>query len=170
MKAIALILNRLERGSGFILLHQYLGKIRCFLPYQKQYDNLCVGSLISCDLEEKKNYYIFNQVETDFVPLPLENHDIYFIHNFLKLCAEVPFGVRVDDVFTHVIATYKEMHLFTDQDKNRSLLQLFFFLSIFPESIQLYNMVMNGSISYDENTIKTGLDFCWEAYYQQKTV
>ena len=169
LNGIAIVLNKLEKGSGFLLLHQYLGKIKCFFPYQKQH-NLCVGSLVSCTLEEKKSYYIFTSVETDFIPLLSEQHDIYFIHNLLKLCLEVPFGVRVDDVFSHVIETYKEMHSFTDQDKNRSLLQLFFFLSIFPESIQLYNMVMNHSISYDDILGKKGLDFCWEKYYQQKLV
>jgi len=169
LSGIAIVLNRLDKGSGFLLLHQVFGKIRCFLPYKKT-NNLCIGSLISCELVKKKSYYVFDHVDTDFVPLLSEDHDIYFIHNLLKICIEVPFEVRVDDVFSHMITIYKEMHLFTDKDKNRSLLKLFFFLSIFPESIQLYNMVMSRSVLYDDRIAQKGLELCWEKYFQQKVI
>lgn len=167
MSGIAVVLNKLPRESGFLLLHQDLGKIRCFMPYKKM-NNICVGSLLTCLLEKKRSYYIFDHVEIDFVPILSEQYDIFFIHNLLKLCLEVPFEVRVDDIFSHVVSVYKEMHQFTDQDKDRSLLQLFFLLSIFPENIQLYNMVMNKSVLYDNRVGKKGLELCWEKYHQQK--
>ena len=125
MSEIAIVLNTLNRNGGFILLHQSLGKIRCFLSY-KDVNRLCVGSLVSCSLIKKRSYYIFEQVETDFVPLFSDQYDIFFIHNLLKICLEVPFEVPVNDVFSHMIAVYKQMHLFGDDKKNLSLLQLFF--------------------------------------------
>lgn len=168
MVGIAVVLNRLERGAGFILLHQTFGKIRCFSQYNK-ISNLCVGSLISCEVKRKKSYYVFDYVETDFVPLLSEKHDIFFIHNLLKICLEVPFEVVVDDVFYHLISVYKKMHNFSLKEKNMSLLQLFFLLSIFPEDIHLYNMVINRSDLYDERIGNKGLELCWEKYYQQKS-
>lgn len=169
MTGIAIVLNRLEKGSGFLLLHQKLGKVRCFSQYNKNND-LCVGSLVTCELKKKKSYYVFEHVETDFVPLLSEKHDIFFIHNLLKICLEVPFEVVVDDVFYHMISVYKTMHNFTEKEKSMTLLQLFFLLAIFPENIQLYNMVINRSDVYDERLGNQGLELCWEKYYQQKSV
>ncbi len=170
MASIAIVLNRLGNdSSGYFLLHQKLGKIRCFSQYNKNND-LCVGALVSCTIKKRGKYYVFEDVETDFIPFSAEENDIFFIHNLLKICLEVPFESPVDDVFYHVISVYKRMHTFGDNEKNHALLQLFFLMALFPEDIHLYKIVINPSDLYDEQIGNRGLELCWEKYRQQKMV
>ncbi|MBV8660678.1 MAG: hypothetical protein JO129_00855 [Candidatus Dependentiae bacterium] len=160
--------NYFPKKNKVTILHEKFGKINFFVDEKQQAARLCNGSLIYCDVVKKQtsSTYQCDFIDAYFIPFNNEVHDLYFIHDILKICLKfMPDQMGMTDVFDLVTDIYQELEELQACQKKIYLLKLFLYLGIFPENKKLYQCVMQDKQlhSHDSDALlQQGLKYCWD--------
>lgn len=157
--------NYLPKKNKVTILHEHVGKVTIFVDEKKDAARLCNGSLLYCQIIKKKSSYQYDFVDAYFIPRYDLDHDLYFIHDILKICLQfMPDQVAMRDVFHLIMDMYKQLDTLQACQKKIYLLKLFLYLGIFPDNKNLYQHIMQHSDAHNHDTdalLQQGLWYCW---------
>lgn len=160
--------NYFPQKNKVTILHERFGKITIFIHEKHPARMLCNGSLMYCDVIKKQATYHCDFVDPYFIPYHHTMHDLYFIHDILKICLQfMPDQVdSASDIFTIITDIYQHLESLESCHKKIYLLKLFLYLGIFPENKKLYQHVMQSNTLHTHDSdalLQQGLRYCWDS-------